>query len=107
MGLNRSIEAAMTGKGTKKSTGAALGDTALAALVFDDASKMPSDATGADIFVNSGTIFVTNDGTPASAASFPFETGSVWKIRESNDLLLNKIHLFANAPYDIRVMWWK
>src|SRR5581483_8751757 len=101
MGLNTALEAALTGLGIAKSSGANLADSTL-----NTVAAIPAGATGVDIVVVSGQIFWTNDGSAATANSFLLDTGQVLKVRNSAALLV-VIHLFASAAYDIRLAWWK
>lgn len=93
--------AAIIGYGTYVNTSATLvGTTSLAALC--GLSALPATCKGFDLKVESGTIYVENDGSVADANTMPFKDGEKWQVRNSREMC-GLLRFFADAAIDVRV----
>jgi len=104
MGMNTSLEAAATGYGTTRLTGAgALADTSLLGALGLPA--FPDGVTGCDVLVLAGTLYIENDGTAADANVDQIGAGDRYRVRNSL-ALLKRLHVATPAAYDVRVVLW-
>lgn len=87
------------GLGTVKSAGANLASTGLPGL--------PATAIHCLIYVDTGTLYIENDGTDADADSLPIKAGAVATAKNSLGTELAKYRVFANAAYDARFVYSK
>lgn len=94
--------AAYDGLGQYKSAGANLADTNLLGLT--GLTAFPNGFYGTfTIKVTSGTLYITIDGTAATANGFTIDAGETFEVKNCN-ALAGRMRFFANATYDARVL---
>lgn len=98
--------AAMLGLGTVKSAAANLANTTLYALLISlgYTAVVLERVKHADIKVISGTVYIENDGTTATADNaMDFEAGEKWQVRNCAGMLQTQVTLFADAAYVMKI----
>lgn len=95
------LTAAADGLGVFKSAAGSLADSTLLQVL--GLIAFPQGFYGTfEIKIVSGTVFFTNDGTAATANSYPMTAGEIREIKNCN-AMASKLHFFANAAYDMRI----
>jgi hypothetical protein len=102
--------ASMEGFGTVKSAAGSLANTTLKALLIalGYTAENLIGVKHADIKVISGTVYIENDGTAATANNaMDFEAGEKWQVRNCEWMILEQITLFADAAYVMKIALFK
>ena len=91
-------QAARVGLGTYKSAGAALASSSLESIV---GTALPDECKHLTIYVETGTLYIENDGTAADANVLPLKASGSASYPNS-PAEIRALRFFADANYDAR-----